>query len=67
MFFASVLPDAVPAGEQGVGAEKAERQLKIDRGDRKIRNESDTVKKCEIDNAFCKINFASVNDGSLRS
>jgi hypothetical protein len=55
-----------PAGEQGVGAEKAERQLKIDRGDRKIRNESDTVKKCEIDNAFCKLNFDLANNSSLK-
>ena len=66
MFFISVLSDAVPTADLNVGAEKAERQLKIDRGDRKIRNESDTVKKCEIDNAFCKLNFDLANNSSLK-
>ena len=33
--FVIVLPYAVPAGEQGVGAERAERNLKIELGYKK--------------------------------
>ena len=52
-----MLPYAIPTGEQGVGAERAERNLKIELGDKKICSESERVEKHESKQAFLKRSF----------
>ena len=51
-FVVSVLPYAVPAGEQGVGAERAERNLKIELGDRKYAANQIELKSTNLTKRF---------------